>query len=133
MSYTIRVFLSGLLALLPVALTVFVVVWLASLLNEYVGPGSWLGRQLATLGLSVSETSPTPYILGIVVLLVTIYVLRVVLHHRLCACAMRSGLLSMPASFPRQSCAAASTSSRSMVVSRCASSTRRPATHTSLN
>jgi len=82
-SHTTRVFLAGLLALLPIALTVFVVAWLAALLNQYVGPGSWFGRQLAAIGLSINESSPAPYIIGIVILLVTIYALGLLLETRL--------------------------------------------------
>ncbi len=83
MNNTIRIFLSGLLALLPLSLTVIVVVWLASLVNEYVGPGSLFGRQLSYLGLSINESSPAPYVFGIVILLVTIYVLGLLLETRI--------------------------------------------------
>lgn len=83
MNTTIRIFLSGLLALLPVSLTVVIVVWLASLLNEYVGPGSWFGRQLSNLGMSLNESSPAPYIFGIVILLVAIYILGLLLETRI--------------------------------------------------
>lgn len=83
MNNTFRIFLSGLLALLPIAVTVFVVAWLASLLNEYVGPGSWFGQQLANLGMSVNESSPAPYIFGIVIVLVAIYFLGLLMETRL--------------------------------------------------
>ncbi len=83
MNHTIRVFLSGLLALLPISLTFFVLVWLVSLLNEYVGPGSWFGRQLATIGLSVNESSPAPYIFGIIMLIAAVYFLGLLLETRL--------------------------------------------------
>lgn len=83
MNHTIRIFLSGLLALLPIAVTVAVLAWLVSLLDEYVGPGSWFGRQLATIGLSINEESPAPYVFGIVILIAAIYGLGLLLETRL--------------------------------------------------
>ncbi|MCH9806825.1 MAG: DUF502 domain-containing protein [Alphaproteobacteria bacterium] len=83
MNHTTRVFLSGLLALLPIALTVAVLAWLISILNEYVGPGSWFGRQLSSIGLSINENSPAPYIFGIVILIAAVYFLGLLLETRL--------------------------------------------------
>lgn len=83
MSHTFRVFLSGLLALLPLSLTVVVAVWLASLLNDYVGPGSWFGRQLVSLGMSLDVSATAPYIVGILVLAAGIYVLGLLLETRI--------------------------------------------------
>ena len=39
-----RIFLTGLMAALPLLLTIFVVVWLLSLINQYLGPSSGFGR-----------------------------------------------------------------------------------------
>lgn len=83
MSHLVRVFLSGLLALVPLSLTIFVVAWLASLLNQYVGPGSWFGQALMSLGLSVNASSATPYVVGVLVLIAAIYVLGLLLETRL--------------------------------------------------
>ncbi len=83
MSHTLRVFLSGLIALLPLSLTVAVAVWLASLFNEYVGPGSWFGRQLVSLGMSLDATATAPYIVGVLVLVAGIYVLGLLLETRI--------------------------------------------------
>jgi uncharacterized membrane protein len=40
--------MAGLLVLLPLGLTVVLVVWLADLLNRFLGPGSIVGRMFAT-------------------------------------------------------------------------------------
>ena len=41
-----RIFLTGLLAALPLMLTIFVTAWLLSLVNRYFGPSSGFGRLL---------------------------------------------------------------------------------------
>ncbi len=83
MSHTVRIFLSGLVALLPLSLTVAVAVWLASLFNDYVGPGSWFGRQLVSLGMSLDVSATAPYIVGALVLIVGIYLLGLLLETRI--------------------------------------------------
>ena len=83
MSRITRVFLAGLLALLPLILTVFVVGWVVSLINQYVGPSSWLGQVLTSLGLSVGASSFAPYVIGLLVLLVAIYGLGLLFESRI--------------------------------------------------
>lgn len=76
-----RIFLTGLLAALPLLLTLFVTVWLVSLLNEYLGPGSGFGRFLASLGIGTSET--TSYLIGLAIILAAIYALGLAVHLRI--------------------------------------------------
>lgn len=75
-----RVFLAGLLALLPLLVTLFTIGWAVSFLNGYIGPDSWFGKKLVSLGVSVG--SSTPYIIGLLLILGVIYVLGLVVQSR---------------------------------------------------
>lgn len=83
MSRITRVFLAGLLALLPLILTVVVTSWVVSLLNDYVGPTSSFGRILVSLGIGVGAQSFAPYVIGLLALLLAIYVLGLLFESRI--------------------------------------------------
>jgi uncharacterized membrane protein len=83
------VFLSGLLALLPLAVTLAVLGWAISFLNAYVGPGSFFGQLLVSLGMSVGVSSAAPYVIGLIAFLVAIYVLGLLVESRLGAWLVR--------------------------------------------
>lgn len=76
-----RVFLAGLLALMPLLVTAIAIGWLASFLNGYLGPGSWFGRQIVSLGASVSTS--TPFVIGSLLIVGVIYLLGVVVESRI--------------------------------------------------
>jgi uncharacterized membrane protein len=59
----VRTFMAGLLAVLPVVLTVSVIAWVARLVDQFVGPGSTAGRLLVSIGLTVVETRMVAYII----------------------------------------------------------------------
>jgi uncharacterized membrane protein len=75
----LRTFLAGVLALLPIAVTVFVTAWVASLIAGYAGPGSSVGRLIirlgASVGLDISPSSTAAYLLGLAIILGGIFVL----------------------------------------------------------
>jgi uncharacterized membrane protein len=71
----IRTFVAGLLAVLPVILTVAVIVWVTSLVDEFVGPHSAVGKLLVSIGLTVVETRIAAYVIGIGIVLCAIYML----------------------------------------------------------
>jgi uncharacterized membrane protein len=71
----IRTFVAGLLTVLPVVLTVAVIVWVASVIDQFIGPHSAVGRLLVSIGLTVVETKVAAYLIGIVFVLSAIYVL----------------------------------------------------------
>ncbi len=73
----IRTFVAGLFAVLPVLLTVAVFIWVASLVDQFVGPHSVIGTVLTSIGLKVVETRIAAYLIGIVVVLVAVYSLGV--------------------------------------------------------
>ncbi len=79
MGRILRTFLAGVLALLPIAVTVFVTAWVASLVASYAGPGSFIGRLIiglgASLGLDIAPSSTAAYLLGLAIILGAIFVL----------------------------------------------------------
>ncbi|MEX1061137.1 MAG: DUF502 domain-containing protein, partial [Methyloceanibacter sp.] len=79
MGRILRTFLAGVLALLPIAVTVFVTAWVASLIAGYAGPGSFVGRLIiglgASVGLDISPSSSAAYFLGLAIILGAIFVL----------------------------------------------------------
>jgi len=83
MSQIGRVFLTGLLAALPLLLTVFVTAWLLSLINQYLGPSSKFGRFLVSIGVGVGASELAPYLIGLVLIICLIYVLGLVVQSRL--------------------------------------------------
>ncbi len=83
MGHIARVFLAGILGLLPVVVTAVVIGWLVSFVYTYVGPNSWIGRWLVTLGLSVSEDAIAPYVLGLLIVFGGIFVVGLLVEHRI--------------------------------------------------
>jgi uncharacterized membrane protein len=75
----LRTFLAGVLALLPIAVTVFVVAWVASLVASYAGPGSFIGRLIlalgASVGLDIAPSSTAAYLIGLAIILGAIFLL----------------------------------------------------------
>jgi uncharacterized membrane protein len=71
----VRTFVAGLLAVLPVILTVAAIVWVARLVDQFVGPDSAVGKLLVSIGLTVVETRIAAYVIGIGVVLWAIYML----------------------------------------------------------
>jgi uncharacterized membrane protein len=78
-----RVFIAGLLAALPLLLTIFVTVWLLNLLNQYLGPNSGFGRFLSSLGFGVETSEIVPYLIGLAIIVGAIYALGLLVHSRL--------------------------------------------------
>ena len=74
---------AGFLALLPLALTLGLVAWLASFVAAFVGPGSTAGTLLADLGLRFVGEPVTAYVIGILILVAAVYVLGMIVRTRL--------------------------------------------------
>jgi len=70
-----RYFVAGVLAILPLVITVGVVVWVADFLNRYVGPGTSIGRFVASLGLKFVPETNTGYLVGLLVVAGAVLVL----------------------------------------------------------
>ena len=66
-------FIAGVLALLPVVVTVAVVVWVVEYLEYLCGPETFIGRQLTAIGMQVGKDAATPYFLGWSVVIVVVF------------------------------------------------------------
>lgn len=77
------IFIAGLLAALPLAVTLFIAGWLVATITDYAGPESRFGRYLTSLGLGVDASGAAPYVLGLAILLAAIFVLGLLVESRL--------------------------------------------------
>ena len=66
-------FIAGVLAILPVVVTVAVVVWVVEYLEYLCGPETFIGRQLTAIGMQVGKDAATPYFLGWSVVIVVVF------------------------------------------------------------
>ncbi|MCY7316556.1 MAG: DUF502 domain-containing protein [Rubrivivax sp.] len=82
-SRLLRIFATGLLAALPLAVTVAIFVWLAQLLNGWVGPGSLFGGLLVAIGLGVTGSEVVGYLFGAGIVVLAIFVLGLFVQTRL--------------------------------------------------
>jgi uncharacterized membrane protein len=69
----VQTFLAGLFTVLPLAITVAIVIWVAGILDDYLGPGTVLGRLLAGVGLQLTNET-FAYAVGWVLVLAGVYV-----------------------------------------------------------
>lgn len=79
----VQTFLIGVMALLPLALTIGVIVWIAGILKRFVGPESVVGGLLVKMGLSFVDSSALAYLLGALMVLGSVYLLGVLLQRGL--------------------------------------------------
>lgn len=79
----LRIFLTGLVAALPLVATVAVFIWAGSLLLDWIGPGSAVGSLLVMLGLGVTGSEILSYLIGMAVVVALIFVLGVLVEARL--------------------------------------------------
>ena len=70
-----RTFLAGLLAALPLALTLAAIVWIAELIHRFLGPGSGFGKMLGAIGLRFVPSELVAYFIGVLGTLLLIYLL----------------------------------------------------------
>lgn len=83
MGRILGIFIAGLLALLPIALTLVVTVWVAQLIHAYAGPGSIIGSLIVTLGLNLVSSDTAAYFLGFLIILVCIFGLGILVESRM--------------------------------------------------
>lgn len=77
-THLLRIFVTGLLAALPLAATIAIFWWTASFLIQWLGPTSSVGGALVRVGLSVTGSEVVGYLIGIAFLALLIFVLGVV-------------------------------------------------------
>ncbi len=83
MTRVVGTFIAGLLVVLPIVLTIYLVIWAAGFIITFVGPTSWIGRTLITIGFGLSATTWVAYLAGLVIVAFCIYVLGVIVESRL--------------------------------------------------
>src|SRR6187200_1690667 len=71
--FPVQTFLAGLFTVLPLVVTIAIVMWVGGILDDYLGPGTWLGRQLSRLGLRLAGNETFAYLLGWVLVLVVVF------------------------------------------------------------
>jgi uncharacterized membrane protein len=81
--YFLRTIITGLLAVLPVLVTLLVIGWAAAYVRYYLGPESWFGRQLTQIGGFVVVGENLAYLLGAGIVLVGLYFVGVLVQSRL--------------------------------------------------
>ena len=70
-----RIFLAGLLTVLPLALTVMVFVWLVEYIQIFLGPSSMFGQFMESFGLRFVSSQQGAYLLGLVVMVSLVFLL----------------------------------------------------------
>lgn len=75
--------LTGLLAVLPLVLTLVLVGWVAGILNRFVGPGSPFGRAFTVFGDWFAAHPMLAYLFGTALVLLLVYLLGLLVHFKL--------------------------------------------------
>lgn len=79
MNGILSTFLAGLFALLPIVITLGIMAWAGGLLKEWLGPESFVGRELSQLGLRFVTDPTVASIVSWVAVLLVIWLLGVLL------------------------------------------------------
>ena len=77
-----RPVMTGLLTILPILITLFVIGWVASYVRYYLGPKSWFGEQLTQIGTFMEVGPNLAYVIGACVVLAGLYFIGVVVQSR---------------------------------------------------
>lgn len=80
--YVLSTFIAGILAALPLAATVAIIVWAVRFLNAYVGPESAVGGILTAVGLGITGSEIIGYLIGLGIVFAAIFMLGVVVRTR---------------------------------------------------
>jgi uncharacterized membrane protein len=71
-------FLAGVLTILPVAITVAIIAWVAGIVRQLVGPDTPVGNFLQRFGFRFVSDNALAYLIGVVLVLAVIFVIGVV-------------------------------------------------------
>jgi len=77
-----RPILTGLLAVLPLLITLMLISWIAGYVSQYLGPDSTFGQGVARLGAFVVDDN-LAYIIGVAIVLGALYLVGLVIQSRL--------------------------------------------------
>ena len=87
MSKTLRrllnTFVAGALAALPLAATALIFVWGARLAVDYLGPGSFTGNILMSIGLTMGGSEVVAYLIGALMVVAAIFLLGALIQSRM--------------------------------------------------
>lgn len=75
-----KTFIAGLLAALPLALTLAAIVWLVDFIQRFLGPKSAFGNLWKSIGLQFISSETAAYIIGVLVTLILIFMLGLVVQ-----------------------------------------------------
>jgi len=75
-----RFFITGVLAILPIAITVGVITWAGNFVYQFIGPRTVFGAGLRNLGLAFATDATAAYIIGAILVLTFIFVLGVMVE-----------------------------------------------------
>jgi uncharacterized membrane protein len=77
----LQTFIAGLLAILPLALTCFVIGWVIQRLHDLVGPYSTIGAVLRSVGMTITACELTAYTFGLAGAVLLVYGLGVLVEY----------------------------------------------------
>lgn len=95
----LRVFATGALAALPLAATLAIFGWAASVLIRWLGPDSRVGHALISIGLGVGASEVVGYLIGVLIVAVAIFALGLLVEaglQRGTAAVLNTVLLRIP-------------------------------------
>ena len=72
-----RCFVAGILAILPLVITVAIVVWVAEFVKAFLGPDTAMGQFLTSIGGNYLRDLAAPYVAGWIVVLAVVFALGV--------------------------------------------------------
>lgn len=77
-------FVTGLIAVLPLLFTIFVLKWISGMINGYIGPRTMFGQMLQSIGYKFSPISnlSLAYLIGVLLFVASIFLLGVLLESR---------------------------------------------------
>jgi uncharacterized membrane protein len=81
--HLLSTFLTGLLAALPLAATLLILIWLVRLLYDWLGPHSLIGQLMVAIGIDVGGSELMGYLFGIVIVAIGIYGLGLLVRSRM--------------------------------------------------
>jgi len=73
-----QLFLAGVLTILPVAITVAIIAWVAGFVRQFVGPDTPVGHFLHSFGLRFVSDDALAYLIGVVLVLAVVFAIGVV-------------------------------------------------------
>lgn len=79
----LRILLAGLLAVLPLMLTIGGTIWVGTLLIDWAGPQSAFGNFLATIGLAFVPGRSVAYLVGFLIVILSFYLVGLQVASRL--------------------------------------------------